>query len=84
MSLCIKRIQIDVTPHAVTIFPGRYEDRVQAERTLKSIVMSYDQSGKDKVKEGAWWAREKNGHAFTFMIVPETAVAGGSASHSGR
>jgi len=84
MSLCIKRIQTDVTPHAVTIFPGRYEHREQAEWALKSILMGYWQSGKDKVEKGAWWAREKNGHAFTFTIVTETAAAGGRASHSGR
>ena len=73
MALCIKRIQTDVTPPSVTVFPGRFEDREQAEWALKSILMSYWKAGKDR--KGIWRAHEKNGRAFTFVVIPEAEAA---------
>jgi hypothetical protein len=75
VALCIKRIQTDVSPPAVTIFPGRFENRVRAEWVLKGILMGYWQSGKDRMARGTWWAREKNGRCFTFVIIPEIEAA---------
>jgi hypothetical protein len=77
VTLCIRRIQTDVTPPAVTIFPGRYENREQAEWALKSILTTYWQSGKDRMERGVWWAHEKNGQTFVFVIECETAAADG-------
>ena len=81
MALCITRFQTDVTPPVITTFPARYKDRDQAEWGLKSILTTYWQSGKDK-EEGVWWAREKDGQTFTFLIACVTAPAG-SASRCG-
>jgi hypothetical protein len=75
VALCIKRAQTDVTPPAVTIFPGRFENREQAEWALKGILVSYWQSGKDRKEKGTWWAHEKNGRAFTFVIMSEDEAA---------
>jgi hypothetical protein len=73
MALCIKRIRTDVTPPSVTVFPGRFEDREQAEWALKGIRMSYWKAAKDR--DGMWKAHEKNVRAFTFVVISESEAA---------
>jgi len=76
MCLYIKRIQTDVTPPAITIFPARYEDRERAEWALTSILATYWRTGKDRQEREVWWAREKDGQTFIFVIECETAADG--------